>query len=119
MRRLRTNTPLQALVMMNDPTVLEASRVLAAKLLAENSQTKDKIFKAFRLIVCRRPNDKEVAILTNYYNEELKAIKIQNAEKLLAVGEYPLPENMNKKTLAAMMQVVSAIYNLEETITKS
>jgi hypothetical protein len=118
-RRLRTNTPLQALVMLNDPTVLEASRVLAGKLLAENSKTKDKISKAFRLIVCRKGNDKEIAILTNYYNEELKAIKMQNAEKLVAVGEYPLPEHINKKTLAAMMQVVSAIYNLEETITKS
>lgn len=118
-KRLKTNTPLQALVMMNDPAVLEASRVLAARLIKENSQTQDKISKAFRLIVCRRPNEKEITLLTNYYREELKTLKIQNAEKLLAVGEYPLPEKTDKKTLAAMMQVISAIYNLEETITKS
>jgi hypothetical protein len=118
-KRLRTNTPLQALIMLNDPTVLEASRVLAAKLLAEKTQAKDKIYKAFRLIVCRKPNEKEIDILTQYYNEAIKDIKLPNAEKLLAVGESPLPEGMNKKTLAAMMQVVSAIYNLEETITKS
>lgn len=118
-RRLNTNTPLQALVMMNDPVVLEAARVLAAKLLLEKSQTKDKITKAFRLIVCRKPNEKEIMLLTNYYNEELKSLKAPNAEKLVAVGEYPIPENINKKLLAAMMQVISTIYNLEETITKS
>ncbi|MHB1178138.1 MAG: PSD1 and planctomycete cytochrome C domain-containing protein [Daejeonella sp.] len=118
-KRLKTNTPLQALVMMNDPVVLEASRVLAARLIKENSLTKDKITKAFRLIVCRKPHEKEITLLTNYYNEELKTLKTADAEKLLAVGEYPPPENMNKKILAAMMQVISTIYNLEETITKS
>ena len=118
-KRLNTNTPLQALVMMNDPVVLEASRVLAARLIKESSQSKDKITKAFRLIVCRRPNEKEITLLTNYYSETLKTLNTKNAEKLLAVGEYPLPDNMDKVTLAAMMQVVSTIYNLEETITKS
>lgn len=118
-RRLNTNTPLQALVMMNDPVVLEASRVLAARLIKENSQTKDKITKAFRLIVCRKPNEKEIKLLTIYYNEELKTLKAQNAEELLDIGEYPIPENINKKILAVMMQVISTIYNLEETITKS
>lgn len=118
-KRLKTNTPLQALVMMNDPVVLEASRVLAARLIKESSQGKDKIIKAFRLIVCRKPNEKEISLLTNYYNEELKTLKMNDAEKLLAVGEYPPPENMNKKILAAMMKVISTIYNLEETITKS
>src|SRR3569833_412681 len=49
-KRLRTNTPLQALLMENDATVLEAARVLAAKLLKDNSQTSAKITKAFRLI---------------------------------------------------------------------
>jgi hypothetical protein len=46
--------------MMNDPAVLEASRVLASKLVQEKSATKDKITKAFRLIVCRTPNEKEL-----------------------------------------------------------
>ena len=117
--RLKTNTPLQALVMMNDPVVLEASRVLAARLINENSQTKDKIIKAFRLIVCRKPHEKEITLLTNYYNEGVKTLKTEDAEKLLAVGEYAQPENKNKKILAAMMQVISTLYNLEETITKS
>ncbi len=118
-RRLRTNTPLQALMMMNDPTVLEASRVLAAKLLTENNETKDKINKAFRLIICRKPDEEEIALLNNYYENELKNITAEAANDLLSTGEFPLPEKMVRITLAAMMQVVTAIYNLEEAITKS
>lgn len=117
--RSNTNTPLQALVMMNDPAILEASRVLAANLLKEDSKAEDKIIKAFRLIVCRMPKEKEIMLLTNYYQKRLKTIKKKSAEKLLAVGEYPLPEDIDKITLAAMMQVINTIYNLEETITKS
>jgi hypothetical protein len=118
-RRLRTNTPLQAFVMMNDPTVLEASRVLAAKLLQEKSDAKTKIAEAFRLIVCRKPVEKELEVLTNYYNKEVNTLKEPIAEKAVAVGEYPLPEKVDIKQLAAMMRVISTIYNLEETITKS
>ena len=117
--RSRTNTPLQALVMMNDPTVLEASRVLAAKLLVENSQTEDKIAKAFRMIVCRKPREEELSLLTKYYQKVRGTLNSQNAEKLLKTGEAAIPENVNKSLLAAMMQVIVNIYNLEETIAKS
>ncbi len=61
-KRLKTNTPLQALVMMNDPSVLEASRVLSQKLMLDQSAVTDKITKAFRLIVCRKPSAKELSI---------------------------------------------------------
>ncbi|KAA6441319.1 DUF1553 domain-containing protein [Dyadobacter flavalbus] len=118
-KRLKTNTPLQALVMMNDPAVLEASRVLATKLLQEKSEDKDKITKAFRLIVCRKPSEKELDILTAYYERQLKSIQPKSAEKMLAAGEYPLTKNLDKKAAAAFMRVISTIYNLEETITKS
>ena len=118
-KRLRTNTPLQALMMMNNPTVLEASRVLAARLLSEETEISSKIQKAFRLIVCRRPLDEELALLTEYFRKELDALTPGAAEDLLDVGEYPLPENVDRLQLAAMMLVVNNIYNLEETITKS
>ncbi len=117
-KRLRTNTPLQALLMMNDPAVLEASRVLAAKLLTEDNRAQDKITKAFRLIICRKPHEKEIMILQNYYDERFKTISATSAKDLLDVGEYPIPKNVGAIELAAMMQVVSSIYNLEEAITK-
>jgi hypothetical protein len=118
-KRLRTNTPLQALLMENDPTVLEAARVLAAKLLTDKSQSKDKITKAFRLIMCRTPNEQELGILTGYYNDQLKTLNKKDAQKVLSVGEYPIPKNVDKVMLAAMMKTVDTIYNLEETITKT
>jgi hypothetical protein len=118
-KRAKTNTPLQALVMMNDPAVLEASRVLAANLLQEKNTSEEKIRKAFRLIVCRKPTEKELAVLTTYYNSQLKKMTETTATKMVAVGEYPITKNVDRKTLAALMRVVSTIYNLEETITKS
>ncbi|HEX5168163.1 MAG TPA: PSD1 and planctomycete cytochrome C domain-containing protein [Cyclobacteriaceae bacterium] len=118
-RRLSTNTPLQALVMMNDPQVLEASRVLAAKLLKENTSEDEKLNEAFRLIVCRKPNEDELKVVQQYLHEQLSSLTKEKAAALLNVGEYPLPGNVDKIQLAAMMQAVSLLYNLEETIVKS
>jgi hypothetical protein len=118
-RRLNTNTPLQALLMENDPTVLEAARVLAARVLVDKSNSKDKIDKAFQLIICRKPTERESNLLMSLYNDELKNMDRKTAAKVLNVGEYPIPENLDRVTLAAMMKTVDAIYNLEEAITKT
>ena len=96
-KRLKTNTPLQALMMMNDPTVLEASRVLARNYLQEQSRRTKRSTKAFRLIVCRRPSEKELKTLQDYYNEQVAVVcskKTRCAEKTLNVGEYPQHKNM-------------------------
>ena len=95
--------------------------VLAARLLEENSNEKDKIEKAFRLIVCRKPTATELDHLTSYFEEEKAdfAITPTKAGALLKVGEYPRNSNLDGPRHAAMMQVISAIYNLEEAITKS
>jgi len=118
-QRMRTNTPLQALEMMNDPTMLESARVLAQKMLQDSDQPKDKIYTAFRRIICRKPTDKEMGILTSYYQDQLKSMNEKDAEKFLAAGEYPMPAEMDKIKLAAMMKVIDTIYNLEEAITKT
>ena len=118
-QRMRTNTPLQALEMMNDPTMLESARVLAQKILQDANQPKDKIYTAFRRIICRKPTDKEMSILTSYYQDQLKSINEKDAEKFLAVGEFPMPGKIDKIKLAAMMKVIDTIYNLEEAITKT
>jgi hypothetical protein len=120
-KRLKTNTPLQALIMMNDPTVLEASRVLAQKLVSEQSATDEKINKAFHLIVCRKASDKELSILRKYYDEQLQLFqqKKLDARTILKVGQYPLNEKLDLNISAALMKVVNTIYNMEETITKT
>lgn len=123
-KRVKTNTPLQALVMMNDPTVLEASRVFAERLTKEKIPPQEKINKAFRTIVCRRPTEKENKTLHAYYEEQLK--KLPNGKKglltattWLNVGEFPHDKNINTTEAAVLMRVIALIYNMEETISKS
>jgi hypothetical protein len=119
-KRLKTNTPLQALMMMNDPTVLEASRVLSQKLVTEHSNPDEKIIKAFRLIICRNATEKELVILRNYYTEQLQLFRQKklNAATTLNVGEYPLDRKLDQDILAAMMKTVTMIYNMDEAIVK-
>ena len=120
-KRTKTNTPLQALVMLNDPTVLEASRVLAQKLLAESKDIPKQIEKAFQLIICRKPSNNEKNILTKYFDDQLVMFTKDKskATKMLEIGEYPLDKQVETIPSAAMMKVVNTIYNMEEAITKS
>jgi hypothetical protein len=120
-RRSRTNTPLQALVMLNDPTVLEAARVLAEREVSESSAVNEKIVKAFRLILCRKPTASELNTLTRYYQDELTGFRKDpvDARKSLAVGEYPHTTGVDPIAGAALMRVIEILYNLEETITKT
>jgi hypothetical protein len=120
-RRLNTNTPLQALAMLNDPMVLEASRVLAQRLTLESSSDRDKMVKAFRVILCRRPSEKELQVLQGYYSGELEGYRTKrlDAGKTLHVGEYPVDKNADPYVSAALTRVINTLYNLEETITKT
>jgi hypothetical protein len=120
-KRSKTNTPLQALVMLNDPTVLEASRVLAERISLKKSSTDDKINESFRRIVCRQPSEKEMKLLTDYYNNEAGIFGKNKKEafKVLNVGEHPHEANVNESQAAALMRVINTLYNMEETITKS
>ncbi|MEO7989657.1 MAG: PSD1 and planctomycete cytochrome C domain-containing protein [Chryseolinea sp.] len=119
-KRMRTNTPLQALLMMNDPMVLEASRVLAERLMIENSSEKEKISKAFQLIICRKASDDENEILDNYFVEEKERFTAnkEKAMKFIEAGEYKHEGVKDTEMLAALMQVVHTLYNMDEAITK-
>jgi len=120
-KRLKTNTPLQALIMLNDPTVLEAARVLAQRLSVEQTAPKEKIIKAFRLIVCRTPAEQELKTLLDYYNEQLGQFTSRklDARKTLDVGEYRQEQPVDERSAAALMKLITVLYNLEETITKT
>lgn len=120
-KRLRTNTPLQALLVMNDPAILEASRVFAERLMQEKSSSQEKIEKAFRAIVCRQPKADELKILNTYFDEEKDVFtKSQDkAKQLIQAGEYAHAKVSDVISLASLMQVIHTIYNMEESISKT
>jgi Protein of unknown function (DUF1553) len=121
-RRSTTNTPLQALVLMNDPTYVEASRMFAERDLREAGPgTAQRIRYAFRLATDRDPSPKETEILEGLYKKEMVHYDSDRkaAEKLLSVGEMRRDPKMDPSELAAWTMVASTIFNMDETITKN
>ena len=115
-KRSKTNTPLQALVLMNDPQVLEATAVFSNNLLKKHPDDKDKILEeAFYKIVCRKPSGKEKAIINQYYTTAKQGLSKEKALKLIHVGEKMKNEKVeNPEEVASIMQTIQLIYNLEE-----
>jgi hypothetical protein len=121
-RRARTNTPLQALILLNDPTYVEASRKLAERMMTEaGAEPAERIAFAFRLATARQPNQVEADVLSRIFEEQL-AVYRGNGEmalKLLDVGESPRNEQLDPAELAAWTTVASVILNLDEVVTKN
>lgn len=117
-QRGRTNTPLQALVMMNDPHVLESSRVLASRISHEKGSMEEKLTRAFRRIVCRAPKEKELKMLLAYYKSEQESCvkNPKKVQKLMQIGEYKQDKAAVTGSTAAMMLTIQLIFNLEEAI---
>jgi hypothetical protein len=121
-RRGTTNTPLQALVLMNDPTYVEAARALAERDLKEAGPTAEqRIRHAFRLATERDPTPQEMAILNGLYKKEMAHYDTDRkaAEKLISVGESKRSPKDDPAELAAWTMVSSTILNMDETITKN
>ena len=121
-RRGVTNTPLQALVLMNDPTYVEAARAFAQRDLAEAKPTaEDRIRYAFRLATNREPSPKEAGILNSLYRKEIAHYDTDReaAKKLILVGESKPDSKYDPAELAAWTLVTSTILNMDETITKN
>lgn len=120
-RRLSTNTPLQALVMLNDPHVLEASRVLAEQLDKEEATLEEKVGFAFQRILCRPIKAQEKQLLLDYYTEEKQFYDEhpEDADQLLNIGEFKRKETQAVPAVAALMQVIHTLYNMEEAIMKT
>ncbi|MCE9545392.1 MAG: DUF1549 and DUF1553 domain-containing protein, partial [Planctomycetia bacterium] len=120
-RRATTNTPLQALVLLNDPQYVEASRVLAQRMLTEGpADARGKIAFAFELVNGRTPTSPETAILLGAYERELANYQRDRgqAEQILSVGESARDAALDSATHAAWTSVASLILNLSETITR-
>ncbi len=119
-RRQRTDTPLQALVLMNDPQWLEASRQLAERILRESQQTETRMNELGEILLARPWKDKEKAALENALMkfETVYGQDAASAEKLLSVGESKRDTNLSASELASWMLVASAAMNLDEVLNK-
>jgi hypothetical protein len=117
----RTNTPLQALNLMNDVTYVEAARKTAERMMLEGGGTPaERIGFGFRLATARHPNKGESEVLLNSFHRYLDEYQTNRdaALKLLAQGESPRSESLDVPELAAYTAVASLILNLDETVTK-
>jgi hypothetical protein len=120
-RRALTNTPLQALVLMNDPTFVEAARALAQRVISEGGKDDSaRLAYAFRLATARKPTGGESGVLRRLLQQRLDGFRKdpRAAAKLIAIGESPHDTRLDPVQLAAWTTVASTILNLDETITK-
>jgi hypothetical protein len=120
-RRGRTNTPLQALVLMNDPTYVEAARHLAQRALAEPGFDDDaRLARAFRRVVSRSPTAREHGVLRAFLADERARFQAapEDAAALLAVGESRFDASLDPAELAAWTSLCSLLLNLDEAITR-
>ncbi len=118
--RVNSNTPLQALDLLNDPIFVEAARAFGQRILERGGAVRGQIEWAFSEATGRTPDNDELKILVDLHGESLAQFKADpdGARKLLAIGDSPVPKNLNAAQLAAMSNVARAILNLHEVITR-
>jgi len=120
-RRSRTDTPLQALALLNETTFVEASRVLAQRMLTLGGTTAEqRVSFGFRAVLGRKPTVAETHILVAGLEKRLALYRAnpQSADKLVAVGDYPREPGVSNVDVAAYTLTASVLMNMDETINK-
>ena len=120
-RRSNTNTPLQALTLLNDPIYVEAARKLAERSIREGGATLEgRLEFAFRLATSRTPDDEEKRILQRTFNKMLAAYRVdeEGARSFLAIGASTSDPSIAVSELAAYTAIANMILNMDEVITK-
>ena len=121
MRRERTNTPLQALLLMNDPQYVEAARYLAQKVIDNEDNDKLRLKFLFETALNRHPT----SIESNLLIESLRAHRQEfdshqeNAKQLIAIGEQPATGNHDPVELAAWTMMANLVMNMDEFVSKN
>jgi hypothetical protein len=116
----RTNTPLQALLTLNDITYVEAARCLAQRVLLEPGTDEVRIRHMHRLVLCREPNARELAIVSTSLDRHRRHFRAsqKEAQKLVSVGESESDLSIEAPEHAAWTMIASTLYNLDETLNK-
>ncbi len=120
-KRETTNTPLQALVLLNDPQFVEAARVMAERIQKEGGNNlKDQVILAFRLSTGRRPKSEEIEVFSDLYQSQFKMFENNpdKADELVNVGEYNSEYQFDKVKTAALTMVASTMLNHDESYMK-
>ena len=120
-RRERTNTPLQALVLMNERQFVDAARALAQRIMTEGGSTiEDRIRFAFELVTARLPDEDELRVLRNLYTEQLQHYRkdVSAAKQLLNGGDFKPKADLPADELAAWTMVGNLLLNLDEVVNK-
>jgi hypothetical protein len=120
-RRARTNTPLQALVLLNDPTYVEAARILAQKMIQDaGPNTQDRIDLGYERCVSRKATSNEKQILVSILEDARSrfAASPADAQSLNSTGPYVADPTIDPMELASWTIIASTMLNLDETITK-
>jgi len=117
-RRQQTNTPLQPLVLLNDPQFVEAARGLGERLLRRAGSDADKLSWAFRVAATRAPTEREVALLVKAYQDQKERFAKDEAaaRKYLSVGEKPMAKDLPLADLAAASVVANVLLNLDAAL---
>lgn len=118
-RRQNTNTPLQALVTLNDPTYVEAAKVIGAQ-MCKTANKQEAIIQAYRKLTGRKPSAKEVNLLLQLQQAELAKFKNspEKAKGWLSSGQYQVSKDLDEALVAANAVVASTILNSDATLTK-
>ena len=119
-RRPRTNTPMQALITMNEPAFMEAARVFGERLVKTKQSSVDRIQLAFSLALGRAPTKVEQTILLSAverYDSKFNLIP-KDAEEIVKVGLAPVAPNLPKNQVATWTMIASTIFNLDEFLTQ-
>ncbi|NND05084.1 MAG: DUF1553 domain-containing protein, partial [Saprospiraceae bacterium] len=118
-RRQNTSTPLQSLVLMNDPQFVEAARVLAESMMKSKSSDFG-ITLAFQRLLGRSPRSEELESMQKLYQASRQAYRnnLSDAHQLLSTGEFPVDESLDPIDLAAHTMVASTIINFDEFVMK-
>ena len=121
LRRIQTDTPLQALVTLNDPVYVEAAQALGRRLLREGGATvADRVRYGLQLCLARPPKEEQVKALVELYEKEAAHYREQEADakKLATEPLGPLPENLSVAEAAAWTSVANVLLNLDGVLTK-
>ncbi|MEM6346963.1 MAG: PSD1 and planctomycete cytochrome C domain-containing protein [Bacteroidota bacterium] len=121
-KRQATSTPLQALVLLNDPTYLEAARLLAVRMIKEGgSMAEERIGYGFRLLTARKPDADESQKLQQFLALQQARLEAEpeSVDALLNIGEYPIDQDISSAELAAYTLLASSLLNLDEVVSKS